>query len=214
MCIFVPKTPVRLFALFITTQIVDLIIIETNCYAEQVIWCNTFGVSSEEVWAYTGFCILMSIFRLPTLRIIGGETSISISKQVIKKLFHADCKVSVSRVFKLWFIHHKNNDEVPKLLAKYHLTYRNYCKLLICNKCDHFVLGTGFTSHLLQKQEIHIQPLDKSQILAKCFTSKSKYLSRVKPLFHRCIFYLSWMATRAAYVTIMAKSEGTIAKDR
>ena len=64
----IPTTPGRLFALFFTTQIVDIIVTETNRYAEQVMGCNTFAISSEEVRAYIGFCILMSIVRLPALR--------------------------------------------------------------------------------------------------------------------------------------------------
>ena len=60
------------FRLFFTTTLMDLIVAQTNLYAQQTMDESEFEswtqVTAEELWAYMGFCILMSINHLPSLK--------------------------------------------------------------------------------------------------------------------------------------------------
>ena len=64
--------PLYLFNLFFTDTIIDLIVRETNRYADQVLTAKgsnkQWSTSATEVRAYFGFYILMGMCNLPELR--------------------------------------------------------------------------------------------------------------------------------------------------
>ena len=73
----IPSSPSEILYLFFTDQVWDTIVTESNKYAEQVMfkkhstnemydaWTK---ITEEEIRAYIGMCLLMSINHLPSLR--------------------------------------------------------------------------------------------------------------------------------------------------
>ena len=61
----------EIFKLFFTPALIDLIVEQTNLYAQQVMndaqYAKWENVNAEEIWAYMGFMILMGINHLPAL---------------------------------------------------------------------------------------------------------------------------------------------------
>ena len=138
----IPTTPGRLFALFFTTQIVDIIVTETNRYAEQVMnryaeqvmGCNAFAISAEVragVLHPNVYCSpprtkrLLEAKQVPQLR--------PYCKQDIKESFYVDSKVGVlamveHHVFAVRYLHFTNNDN---LLPRGHPGYDKLGKVLL-----------------------------------------------------------------------------------
>ena len=67
----VPSTPLGVFQLFFTDDLLKEIASESNLYAKQVLGEEAFKgwqpVSKEELKAFIGFCLLMGISRLPAI---------------------------------------------------------------------------------------------------------------------------------------------------
>ena len=67
----VPETASEVFDLMFTPSLMDTIVEQSNLYAEQVMGEEKYAcwekISSEELRAYFGFCILMEIAHLPAL---------------------------------------------------------------------------------------------------------------------------------------------------
>ena len=67
----VPESPSEVFELMFTPSLIDTIIEQTNLYAKQVMGDDKYAaweeVSTDELKAYLGFCILMGINWLPAL---------------------------------------------------------------------------------------------------------------------------------------------------
>ena len=67
----VPATPLELFHLFFSVEILEHISNETNRYAQQCMGIDQFAtwqtVSIEELQAFMGFMILMGLVHLPAL---------------------------------------------------------------------------------------------------------------------------------------------------
>ena len=65
----VSASPVELFGLFFTDDLLATIVRETNRYARQCLPDDKhWATNSNEIRAYLGFCILMGINKLPELR--------------------------------------------------------------------------------------------------------------------------------------------------
>ena len=64
-----PQDPLGLFSLFCDDSLVQMIVDETNRYAEQVLQGTdkVWSTSTEEIRAYMGFMILMGINHLPEI---------------------------------------------------------------------------------------------------------------------------------------------------
>ena len=64
-----PSDPLGLFSLFFDDTLVDLIVEETNRYAEQTLQgTEEWSTDAAEIRAYMGFMILMGINQLPEIR--------------------------------------------------------------------------------------------------------------------------------------------------
>ena len=67
----VPESPSEVFELMFTPSVIDTIVEQTNLYAKQVMGDDKYAaweeVSTDELKAYLGFCILMGINQLPAL---------------------------------------------------------------------------------------------------------------------------------------------------
>ena len=67
----VPESPNEVFELMFTPSLTDTIVEQTNLYAKQVIgdemYADWIEVTTDELKAYVGFCILIGINRLPGL---------------------------------------------------------------------------------------------------------------------------------------------------
>ena len=65
-----PSDPLGLFSLFFDDTLVDLIVEETNKYAELTLrgTDKEWSTDSQEIRAYMGFMILMGINKLPEIR--------------------------------------------------------------------------------------------------------------------------------------------------
>ena len=64
-----PSDPLGLFSLFFDDTLVDLIVEETNRYAEQTLQgTKEWSTDAAEIRAYMGFMILMGINQLPEIR--------------------------------------------------------------------------------------------------------------------------------------------------
>ena len=65
-----PSDPLGLFSLFFDNTLVDLIVEETNRYAEQTLQGTNkeWSTDAQEIRAYMGFMILMGINQLPEIR--------------------------------------------------------------------------------------------------------------------------------------------------
>ena len=67
----VPESPSEVFELMFTPSLTDTIVEQTNLYAKQVMrdekYTDWDEVTSDELKAYLGFCILIGINRLPAL---------------------------------------------------------------------------------------------------------------------------------------------------
>ena len=65
-----PSDPLGLFSLFFDVTLVDLIVEETNRYAEQTLQGTDkeWSTDAAEICAYMGFMILMGINQLPEIR--------------------------------------------------------------------------------------------------------------------------------------------------
>ena len=68
-----PSTVLGMFRLFLTTSLVATIVEQTNIYARQILgdevetkWAD---VTSEDLWAFFGFALLMGINRLPQIHL-------------------------------------------------------------------------------------------------------------------------------------------------
>ena len=66
----ISSDPRELFSLFFDDEVIDLIVRETNVYAQQCLVnaTTTWSTTSDEIRAYIGFHILMGINRLPEIR--------------------------------------------------------------------------------------------------------------------------------------------------
>jgi len=66
----ITRDPKELFSLFLGDDVIDLIVRETNTYAEQCLaeTGETWSTTAAEIRAYIGFHILMGINRLPEMR--------------------------------------------------------------------------------------------------------------------------------------------------
>ena len=65
-----PQTPVEIFSLMFTPDIIGHIVTETNRYAAQCLegTGREWTTDKREIRAYLGFCVLMGIVRLPEIR--------------------------------------------------------------------------------------------------------------------------------------------------
>ena len=66
----ISSDPRELFSLFFDDEVIDIIVRETNVYAQQCLvnTTTTWSTTSDEIRAYIGFHILMGINRLPEIR--------------------------------------------------------------------------------------------------------------------------------------------------
>ena len=66
----ISSDPRELFSLFFDDEVIDLIVRETNVYAQQCLvnTTTTWSTTSDEIRAYIGFYILMGINCLPEIR--------------------------------------------------------------------------------------------------------------------------------------------------
>ena len=66
----ISSDPRELFSLFFDDEVIDLIVRETNVYAQQCLvnTTTTWSTTSDEIRAYIGFYILMGINHLPEIR--------------------------------------------------------------------------------------------------------------------------------------------------
>ena len=68
----ISSDPLSMFNLYFTDNVIDLVVQETNRYAQQVLTekgsDRVWSTNAEEVRAYFGFIILMGIVRLPEIR--------------------------------------------------------------------------------------------------------------------------------------------------
>ena len=67
----IPESPSEVFELMFTPSLMDAIVEQTNLYAKEVMGGEKYDawdkVTTDELKAYLGFCILMGINRLPAL---------------------------------------------------------------------------------------------------------------------------------------------------
>ena len=65
----ISSDPRELFSLFFDDEVIDLIVRETNMYAQQCLVNTTtmWSTTSDEIRAYIGFYLLMGINRLPEI---------------------------------------------------------------------------------------------------------------------------------------------------
>ena len=65
-----PQSPVDIFGLFFTSEVLHLMVTETNRYARQCLEGSdrNWSTDENEIRAYLGFCILMGIVREPEIR--------------------------------------------------------------------------------------------------------------------------------------------------
>ena len=66
----ISSDPRELFSLFFDDEVIDLIVRQTNVYAQQCLvnTTTTWSTTSDEIRAYIGFYILMGTNRLPEIR--------------------------------------------------------------------------------------------------------------------------------------------------
>ena len=66
-----PACILRIFKLLFTANLMEMIVEQTNLYDKQVMWNTAYEcwkpVIHQELWAYLGFSILVSINYLPSL---------------------------------------------------------------------------------------------------------------------------------------------------
>ena len=76
----VPDSPSEIFIMFYTSELLDLVTVETNKYAKQIMTPQKFlkftPISKLDIEAFMGFNILMGINSLPSLAMYWGNDSI------------------------------------------------------------------------------------------------------------------------------------------
>ena len=67
----IPESPIDIFDLMFTPDLVDDMVVQSNLYAKEVMeeekYSSWSKITGEELRAYLAFCILMGINHLPTL---------------------------------------------------------------------------------------------------------------------------------------------------
>ena len=73
-----PKTPMELFSLFSTSNVMQHVVTEPNRYASQCLQGTDkqWATNEREIRAYLGFCVLMGIIREPEIRDYWSKSSL------------------------------------------------------------------------------------------------------------------------------------------
>lgn len=107
----VSSDPLSLFQLYFTDDVLDLIVQETNRYAQQVLTAKgsdkTWSTNAAEIRAYFGFAILMGINRLPEIRDY-WSTDPTLHYSPIADRISRDRFEELTR-----YLHFVNNDTLP-----------------------------------------------------------------------------------------------------
>ena len=143
----VPSTPLGVFQLFFTDDLLKEIVCESNLYAKQVLGDEAFKVwqpiSKEELKAFIGFCLLMGNNRLPALEdyckrdpfLPYGPIADRISRQRFRDLFRcqhfADNETLVPRGVGGHDLLGKVRPLIDYLSSRFADTYHPHCQVAV-----------------------------------------------------------------------------------
>jgi hypothetical protein len=107
----IPSSPVEVFGLFSTDDILSLIVEQSNLYAEQVLGEEKYSkwerITTEELRAYFGFKILMGLYPKPALRDYWKRDPF-VGYSPISERISRDRFLEIG-----WFLHFADNTTLP-----------------------------------------------------------------------------------------------------